>query len=124
MTGLLYLFFSLEYEAANKIYSLYALAQTVDPVRIKEQCPWLPEPLVRDAIRALNASRLAAGRTMTKPGKDHVRAAWIEAGLHNRRAKHRELDVFARKMAALHNCEADTIRNNWIPTWRRELKEN
>lgn len=60
-TGLLYLFFSLEYEAANKIYSLYALAQTVDPARIKEQCHWLPDSLVRNTDRALKAEKIAGG---------------------------------------------------------------
>lgn len=61
VAGLLYLFVSLEYETANKIYSLYALAQTVDPARVKEQCPWLPDSLVRNAERALKADKIAGG---------------------------------------------------------------
>lgn len=121
ITGLLHLFFKLEYEAANKIYSLYALAQTVKPDHIKEQCPWLPDSLVNDAKRALNASQLAAGATMRNKNKDEVKAAWIAAGLHQRRAIRGEMKLFAQGMADRHKCEADTITNNWIPAWKKEL---
>ncbi|WP_313451681.1 hypothetical protein [Stutzerimonas kunmingensis] len=58
---LLHLFFRLEYEAANKIYSLYALVKTIDPERIKEQCSWLPDSLIRDADRALKADKIKGG---------------------------------------------------------------
>ncbi|MFI8688873.1 hypothetical protein ACIGHJ_13890 [Stutzerimonas kunmingensis] len=59
--GVLWLFSRLEYLAANKIYALYALAQTVSPTRIKEQCEWLPDSLIRDADRALKADKIAGG---------------------------------------------------------------
>ena len=121
ITGLLHLFFKLEYETANKIYSLYALAQTVKPDHIKEQCPWLPDLLVIAAKRALTASQIAAGATMRKPYKDEVKAAWITAGLHQRRAIRGEMKLFAQGMADRHKCEAETITNNWIPAWKKEL---
>jgi hypothetical protein len=121
ITGLLHLFFKLEYETANKIYSLYALAQTIEPDKIKEQCPWLPSSLVNDAKRALKASQLAAGATMTHKKKDDVYAAWIATGLHQRRAIRGEMKLFAQEMADRHKCEADTITNNWIPAWKKKL---
>jgi hypothetical protein len=124
ITGVLHLFFKLEYETANKVYSLYALAQTVKPDQIKEQCPWLPDSLVNDAKRALKASQLAAGETMTHPNKDEVNAAWIEAGLHQRRAKRGEMKIFAQEMAERFKCEADTITNNWIPAWKKKRNAN
>lgn len=119
--GVLWLFSRLEYLAANRIYALYALAQTVNPARIKEQCEWLPDSLVRDANRALKAEKIKAGDTMTKKGKSDVRAAWIEAGLHQRRANRGELKEFCNRMAGEHQCSPGTISNNWIPAWRREL---
>lgn len=119
VVGLLHLFFCLEYQAANMIYSLYALAQTVDPARIKEQCPWLPDSLVHDAIRALKANQIKAGHSMQNKGKELVRIAWIDAGLHKRRARYGELDKFCQDMARQHDCAAETIKKNWIPSWRR-----
>lgn len=59
--GVLWLFSRLEFVAANKIYSLFALAQTVNPVAVKAQCEWLPDKLIRDADRALKADKIAGG---------------------------------------------------------------
>jgi len=83
--GVLWLFSRLEYLAADKIFSLYALAQTVDPTRIKEQCSWLPDSLVRDADRALKADKIAGGSKGVLPPekleafrRDH--AGWLLRG--------------------------------------------
>ncbi|OCX15394.1 hypothetical protein BBI09_16635 [Stutzerimonas xanthomarina] len=71
--GVLWLFSRLEYLAANKIYSLYALAQTVNPAKIKEQCPWLPVSLVCDAeaalLDALKEEKRKGGRSKGLPGE-------------------------------------------------------
>lgn len=121
VVGLLHLFTALEWKAASVIQSLKALAQTTDPARIVEQCPWLPEHLIRNAGRALKAEKIKAGNTMTNKGKASVRAAWIAAGMDRRRAGRGELARFCEEMAAAHKCDADTIRKNWIPSWRREI---
>jgi len=119
--GLLHLFTALEWKAVTVIQSLKALAQTTKPGKIAEQCPWLPGHLIRNAGRALKAEKIKAGNTMTNKGKESVRAAWIAAGMDKRRAERGELARFCAKMATAHNCDADTIRKNWIPTWRKQM---
>jgi len=65
--GVLWLFSRLEYIAASTIYPLYALAQTVDPARIKEQCQWLPDSLILNTDRALKADKIKGGSTGKLP---------------------------------------------------------
>lgn len=123
--GMLYLFYVLESKAVEWIRSLSALAQTTNPRIVGEQSPHIPEDLILNAVMALGAElktiRAKAGQTMTRHGKKAVRTAWINAGLHQRKAKRGELAQFCAWAAKEHNCAADTIQKNWIPAWRREL---
>lgn len=119
--AVLALFSQLEFISGSVIRALLALVRTVKPASVKDQCPWLPQSLINAAEMALKADKLKAGQTMTSKGKPAVRAAWIECRFHQRRAKRGELGEFCEKMAKEHNCEASTIRNNWIPKWRKEL---
>lgn len=59
--AVLHLFSRLEYIAGSVIRPLLALVRTVDPARIKKQCPWLPDTLVRNADRALKADKIKGG---------------------------------------------------------------
>lgn len=59
--GLTHLFTALEWKAVTVIQSLKALAQTTDPGRIAEQCPWLPGRLIHNADRALKADKIKGG---------------------------------------------------------------
>lgn len=120
-TRLFALFCILECRALEWINSLSALAQTTKPSKVKDKFRWLPHELIHNTGKALKAEKIKAGRTRTPKGKGAVREAWINAGLHQRRAERGELVAFCKAMAELHKCGADTIQKNWIPKWRKEL---
>lgn len=120
-SDLLCLFYMLESQALEWIISLSALAQTTNPNQVRDQFKWLPHDLIHNTGRALKAEKIKAGRTRTSKGKGPIREAWINAGLHQRRAKRGELAAFCNVMAAQHKCSADTIRKNWIPNWQKEF---
>lgn len=71
--AVLHLFSRLEFIAGTVIRPLLALVRTVDPARIKEQCPWLPGSLVHDAeaslLDALKEEKRKGGRSKGLPAE-------------------------------------------------------
>lgn len=115
------LFCILESQAEEWVSSLSALAQTTKPRKVKEYHERLPSELILHAASALKSAQLKAAKTKTHKAKKIIHDAWVNAGFPKRRAERRELHDFCKAQGELHSVGANTIQNNWIPKWRKQL---
>lgn len=114
--GVMRLLQMLESKAADRLLKLAWLPQTTKIDDVAQKNPDLPESVVR------NAKRIRGNSRNEKPEeKKIIKEAFIKTGLHCRKAKYGELNVFVKEMIKQYpTTNEDTLRKHWIVEWREE----